>query len=207
MQVPIKRGSAKAIVDCEFAVEIDKETVESWTKELTEEDEIELEVEQLQRMRDCLEYLECTQIKLQHCAERNRVQLSSETLKASIRQEANGEFVGLILATAEWNAPCSTLGFCFFRRTWCNHIAVDFLATHPCLQRSESEILGVGTALLYAIGEVAQEIFAPTIWAETTDLSVKYYQKLFKIPTLKDILILDTKRFRTYLSDKINQQK
>lgn len=97
------------------------------------------------------------------------------------------ELAALLIARANWNNPTAMLGFCFFRRTWCNNVVIDFLATHPLIA-GHNQIRGVGRGLVYSATTLARQIGAKFVWGESTKLSCATYQGWFHQPALDDDL-------------------
>ncbi len=93
----------------------------------------------------------------------------------------------LVLAKATWMNR-QTVGICHFRRTWCNHLCIDYLTFHPRLVHKR--IPGIGTAMLHFVCTVAEQIESDCIWFETTQNSVKFYRKLLNDQTLTDVVLV-----------------
>ncbi len=117
-----------------------------------------------------------------------------------VKAQRTGEFLGILVASADWFTDAELLGFCQFRRTWANNIALDFLAVNPRLLQS-GEISGVGTALLYRLATVAQKIKARAVWAETSSLSAGYYDKLFGKSPWRDLVASKADLFHATLAN------
>ncbi len=125
-------------------------------------------------------------------------------VRAFVKSYPHDEVVNfVVLKCKSLNSPNfpanSILGFCHFRRTWCNNIAIDFLASHPAIARrdsSDTTINGVGIALLYYLTEVAKAINANRIWGEATQNSFDYYEKSLQLTSVKDLFIIDAERYR-----------
>lgn len=207
MEVTVQVGESTRLLKCDLADQIPKATYESWVSEAFCGTVSEICPARLARMEDAVEYLECTQGKLNHYAAMDRVVSSFQGMARAAQGDARCEFAGLMVATAPWFSYGGTAGFCFFRRTWANHLSIDYLATHPRLHRSGAQVRGVGTALLYAVGEVARRIDAPILWAETSIGSVGYYRGVFEVFDLKDLLVLERERFESYLRCKLFSRK
>jgi N-acetylglutamate synthase-like GNAT family acetyltransferase len=112
-----------------------------------------------------------------------------------IRADPKIDVLALIAAEATWTTRDPRLGLCAFRRTWSNSIVVDYIAVHPMLLQTDSEVSGIGTAMLYATANIAKKIGAERVWLETTDSSVGYYQYLFAEAVDKDLLVISTEDF------------
>ena len=64
------------------------------------------------------------------------------------------------------------------RRTWRNHLVLDFLAAHSTTLGSERGYAGLGTALLCSVAAVAGKIGCRLVWGECTVLSAAFYRRV-----------------------------
>jgi hypothetical protein len=151
--------------------------------------------ERSQKVRDALSYLIASSQKWSSYTTDSRAFSSVENLTLQIKQKPSHEAVAVITALAEWYSPGRVVGFALIRRTWCHHLAIDFLAAHPRLATPSRDIAGVATALLAAIGELARILNIEKLWLETTDESVDYYKAKFRRADLKDLLVIDRAEF------------
>ena len=102
------------------------------------------------------------------------------------------EVGGFILLRCDWYPGAQIIGFAHFRRTWCNKIVLDYLGTHPLIARpfnDNAEVGGVGVGLLYFIGQLLKRQNCSTLWGEATSLSASYYQKVFGLQAVEDLII------------------
>ena len=148
-----------------------------------------------QNVRDALAYMILSSEKWASYAAERRAMSSLPRTVAQLRINPTVELVGAIVATAGWY-PCGrSLGLALIRRTWCNHLAIDFLAVHPRLSTTDRDVSGVGSALLSASSDVAAMLRVDKVWLETTSESVDYYRVMFQQPELKDLLVIDRAKF------------
>lgn len=116
---------------------------------------------------------------------------SLKELKARVAREPRREFAFLVLARADWITETSVLGLCCCRRTWCNHIVLEFAAVHPMvLDDAARNIRGIGTGMLHSLICIADEIGAGTVWGEATENSAPFYEKVLGIPRMGDHFII-----------------
>ena len=112
---------------------------------------------------------------------------SLKELKHRTTREPSREVAFLVLARADWNRTAPILGMCCCRRTWCNHIVLEFAAVHPVvLDDAAREIRGIGTGMLHSLICIADDIGASTVWGETTKNSAPFYEKVLGIPRVGD---------------------
>ena len=116
---------------------------------------------------------------------------SLKELKTKAVSDPRRELAFLVLARADWLAEASVLGLCCCRRTWCNHIVLEFAAVHPMvLDDAARSIRGVGTGMLHSLICIADEIGASTVWGEATENSAPFYEKVLRIPRVGDHFII-----------------
>lgn len=92
------------------------------------------------------------------------------------------------------------VGLCLFRRTWCNHLVIDFLAVHPDHLGGTSNVKGIGTALLFGVTEIASFLKCRTVWGEATKASAGVYERLFRMSKVRDLFIVKEKSLRAFRS-------
>lgn len=136
-------------------------------------------------MQDALEFGKLAGKRWRYYLRRNEAALSLAELVKGIGKDAQAEIGFLVVAKATWSPGPKMLGVAWCRRTWCNHIVLDFLAAHPAtLGRGYG---GIGTALLYSVAEVAGKIGAPLVWGdEATALSASFYQRVLSSADILD---------------------
>ena len=97
----------------------------------------------------------------------------------------------LTLAKDPQHRPGRLVGLVLFKRTWCNNICVQYIATHPLHVRDESSPLrGLGTALVYYVVYVANHIDAGGLWGEATQDSAQFYNKSLGRNNILDVVHL-----------------
>jgi len=82
------------------------------------------------------------------------------------------------IAKAVGESVSPTLGVAWCRRTWCNHLVLDFLAVHPALNDPLGGYKGMGFGLFIGIAVVAEKLGCHLVWGEATESSCTFYQKL-----------------------------
>ena len=91
-----------------------------------------------------------------------------------------------------WDSPISTLGIAHLRRTWCNHLFLEFLALHPqVLLRRREQVSSVGSAMLHQIVALAGQINAQCIWGEATEGSHEWYEERLAVQEVRDHFFIE----------------
>ncbi|MBX7210785.1 MAG: GNAT family N-acetyltransferase [Verrucomicrobiaceae bacterium] len=137
-------------------------------------------------MADALEFGKLAGKRWRYYLKRNEAALSFDELKAGIDKVPQAEIGFLVIAKATWSPGPKMLGVAWCRRTWCNHIVLDFLAAHPSTLGPARGYAGIGTALLYYVAEIAGQIGAPLVWGEATALSAPFYRRVLNSNDILD---------------------
>ena len=102
------------------------------------------------------------------------------------------EVAAFILLKCSWYAGTDVIGYCHFRRTWSNKIILDYLGAHPHIakepENATHKVRGVGTTICYFAAQVLKQENCPALWGEATPLSANYYQGLFELEKVEDLI-------------------
>lgn len=109
---------------------------------------------------------------------RNEAATSMDELLEKTGANPRSEVGFIIIAKAIGESVSSTLGVAWCRRTWCNHLVLDFLAVHPALNDPKGGYKGMGFAMFIGIAIVAEKLRCSLLWGEATETSCTFYQKL-----------------------------
>jgi hypothetical protein len=124
---------------------------------------------------------------------------STEDIGDHIKSNPHSEVAGVALLTCDWFHDSPVLGLCHFRRTWCNNIILDYLASHPFIAKRPDgyshHVKGVGLALLYFLSRLAERYGCEYIWGEATQLSCDYYKKVLSLDSVKDLILIPRDKF------------
>lgn len=119
---------------------------------------------------------------------------SVDEIAAHIKDDAKSEIAGFVLLKCDWFPDSEVIGICHFRRSWCHSIILDYLAVHPFIanypEGYQSDVRGVGSALLWFISDIARRYGCRRVWGEATHSSSTYYTKMFVLDSPVEDLIL-----------------
>ena len=117
---------------------------------------------------------------------------SLDDLERVIREHPCAEVAMVLIARPTWRSPIPALGIAYLRRTWCNHLFLEFLALHPqVLLRRREQVSSVGSAMLHQIVALAEQINAPCIWGEATEGSHEWYEERLAIAEVRDHFFIE----------------
>lgn len=180
---PIKVGGDIRAASCYWATPpgySDTDRLKSWRGKETA------------RQQNAVELAHLAASKWEATCEWGTVASSIAEMKAVIRNDPEAEVTAMMLLAAKWSDD-TVLGVCLFHRTWAGNVFLDFLAAHP---RTQGEVKGVGTALLYSVCHVSTSLNASILWGETASESSSFYTAAFGLEDLHDRLVvpLETQR-------------
>jgi hypothetical protein len=144
--------------------------------------------------RDSIEFAKLARKWWQYYQCRDASAASFTELKRLLRRHPRREFAFMVLAQAQWLPEIPVMGLCCCRRTWCNHIVLEFAAVNPkILDDAPREIRGVGAGMLYSLIRIADQLKCPTVWGEATENSAPFYERVLRIPRVGDHFIITGK--------------
>jgi hypothetical protein len=159
---------------------------------------------------DALEFAKLSSKRWQFYHRQGLTVASIAAIKRKISAEKNIELAFYCVARARWTKP-QILGIALARRTWCGHLILDFLATHPLrLMDGPERMSGIGKGLLYGIAEVAFAIGAKVLWGEATKTSAPIYRHIFELRRVDDLLFvprINLAGFRTVMHEKLKRSR
>ena len=158
---------------------------------------------------DALEFANEAAKKWMFCRRKRRTASGIDTLKRRIATDKEGELAFLLIVRTKSDRE-HCLGIALCRRTWANHIVLDFLATHPmCLQPGPGRMTGIGKGLLFGICEIASRIGASAMWGEATEDSAPKYRQIFRLKKADDLFYVPSRNllaFRGAMSTQIKTE-
>jgi len=138
-------------------------------------------------VRDAMEFRKLATKRWRYYQKGNEAATDLSELKRAIRRDPFAEIGFLLVAKASWHPETPVLGCCFCRRSWCDHLIVDFLAVHPkVLMGVGGRVRGVGTGIIYSLVLLADELGIRTVWGEATRNSAPFYAKVLSLPVVTD---------------------
>jgi len=112
-------------------------------------------------------------------------------LRRALHQDAICEVAFVLLARLRSPHRESSIGLAYCRRTWCHHLALDFLALHPRALGSDPRIIGTGSGIVYGLVQLASVLEIPRIWGEATVHSAGFYEELLGVQLIRDLFVIE----------------
>lgn len=113
------------------------------------------------------------------------------TLQREIRRASTCEVAFILIATTRRENRDVPVGLAYCRRTWCHHLALDFLALHPRALSRDWRVSGAGSGIVFGLVQVAKALNIPRIWGEATVNSAPFYERLLAVRPVQDLFIVE----------------
>jgi hypothetical protein len=192
--MPIRLGGAFVLANCKFADSRAVGTLGRWKLPRTGGKVSD------SRAEDALEFCALARKRWRSYSSLDRTATTLSELRTRIAEESRTEVAMMVLVVApEASDP---LGFCLFRRTWCNHIVLDLLATNPAAPTGTGRI---GVGILFWVASVAEAIDAGLLWGEATESSAEYYRQWFDLPIVGDVFQIQAPVYRAFRVKYLNR--
>lgn len=114
-------------------------------------------------------------------------------LQRAIRRDPKCEVAFIMVAATRRKHRAEPVGLAYCRRTWCHHLALDFLAVHPCALTPDWRVSGVGSGIVFGLVQLAGALGIPRIWGEATANSAPFYEKLLAVSPIQDLFIIEAR--------------
>lgn len=114
-----------------------------------------------------------------------------------------------MLVLAKSKVPGAAMaGLCLFRRTWCNNVAVNYLAAHPReIVSEQGRFKGLGSCLLWYVTEFAEALQAESLWLEATQNSAPAYEQIFELENVRDLVFLNSAQYTSFRNSMQQRQE
>ncbi len=140
-----------------------------------------------QKIYDAVEFARLASNRWRYYHRQHLAVKTLDELHLTVREHPRTEVAMVLIARPTWRSPIPTLGIAYLRRTWCNHLFLEFLATHPqVIVRRREQIGGIGDAMFHQIVMLADQLAVPCIWGEATENSRSWYQDHLGIVEVRD---------------------
>jgi len=184
MEIPVKLNGQREKVKIVFAKPGDLKFVAQWKKALGD-DQNPHRVDTVDFARLAVKRYEASKVTGIYAN-------ALSDITDHVQTNPKVEVAAFILLKCNWFPGSEVIGFCHFRRTWSNKVILDYLGAHPHiakeLDNSTHKVRGVGIAICYFAAQVLKQENCPAIWGEATPLSAKYYQGVFDLDQVEDLI-------------------
>lgn len=143
-------------------------------------------------IREAVEFTRLAAKRWRYYSRTDEAAESLAGLQREIRRDAKCEVAFIMVATIRQGRRDLPIGLAYCRRTWCHHLALDFLALHPRALKQTWPVSGVGSGIVFGLVQLAKALNIPRIWGEATVNSATFYEKLLAVSPVQDLFIIQT---------------
>lgn len=126
-----------------------------------------------------------------------------DDIKDYVKDNPHSEVAVFALLKCRWFPECDVVGLAHFRRSWCNNLILDYLASHPWIARPPAgfdvEVRGVGLGIMYGVCKTAVQNDCGAVWGEATQNSCGFYRGVFKLESVSDLLYIPRQNMVEFL--------
>ncbi|MGA2177956.1 MAG: hypothetical protein ABSH38_23660 [Verrucomicrobiota bacterium] len=108
-----------------------------------------------------------------------------------VRHDTKCEVAFIMVATIRQGRRDLPVGLAYCRRTWCHHLALDFLALHPRALDQTGRVSGIGSGIVFGLVQLARALNIRRIWGEATVNSAPFYEKLLAVSPVQDLFVIE----------------
>lgn len=144
-------------------------------------------------IRDAVEFTRLAAKRWRYYAEAGEAAESLAALRRAIHRDERCEVAFILIATARQSGRDVPLGLAYCRRTWCHHLALDFLALHPRTLDERGQVAGVGSGIVFGLVQLAEVLRVARIWGEATAHSAPFYERLLALRPILDLFTIEAR--------------
>jgi hypothetical protein len=188
LRFPVKVDGRHSETEIDFATEAEVLRLARWRRpRVMPEDAVTA-----RKISDAVDFAKLASNRWRDYQRAGEAVSSMEELVEAIQKAPAVELATVLIARPTWRSAIPTLGFAYLRRTWCHHLFLEFLATHPRVIGRKHEIIGwVGVSILHKIVSIAKDLDIPCIWGEATEISASWYQEQLNVVTVGDSFFIE----------------
>jgi hypothetical protein len=142
-------------------------------------------------VRDAVEFTRLAAKRWRYYSEAGEAAESLAELRHLLRRNKRREVAFILIATIQVENQEMPIGLAYCRRTWCHHLALDFLALHPRTLDHKARMSGAGSGIIFGLVQLAKTLNITRIWGEATANSAPFYERLLEISLIEDLFIIE----------------
>lgn len=142
-------------------------------------------------IREAVEFTRLAAKRWRYYSRSGEVAENFAKLQREIRRNPKCEVAFIMTATIRHGRLDLPVGLGYCRRTWCHHLALDFLAVHPRALDRSRRVSGVGSGIAFGLVRLANALNIPRIWGEATVNSASFYESLLAVSSVQDLFIIE----------------
>lgn len=146
-----------------------------------------------QTLKDAVEFTRLAAKRWRYYAEAGEAVESLDELQQALAANKCCEVAFILITTTTLRGRETPIGLTYCRRTWCHHLALDFLALHPRTLSEKEQITGVGSGTVYGLVKLAKALGIRRIWGEATVHSAPFYERLLGLVPILDLFVIEAR--------------
>lgn len=147
-------------------------------------------------VRDAVEFTRLAAKRWRYYSAAGEAVNSFSELKQAIRRDSRCEVAFILTATTTLAGREFPVGLAYCRRTWCHHLALDFLALHPRTFAGSPPVAGVGSGMAHGLVQLAKALQIRRIWGEATANSAPFYERLLELTPILDFFVIEAREMK-----------
>jgi hypothetical protein len=146
-----------------------------------------------QTIKDAVEFTRLAAKRWRYYSEAGEAVETLAGLRLALTRNKRCEVAFILIATTKVRGREIPIGLAYCRRTWCHHLALDFLALHPRILGGREQIAGVGSGIVFGLVKLAKMLHARRIWGEATVHSAPFYERLLGLVPTLDLFVIEAR--------------
>jgi hypothetical protein len=143
-------------------------------------------------IREAVEFTRLAAKRWRYYSSTDEAAGSFDQLREEMRHDQKCEVAFIMVATTRQGRQNLPVGLAYCRRTWCHHLALDFLALHPRALDQAWQVSGIGSGIVFGLVQLAKALRIRRIWGEATVNSAPFYEKLLAVSHVHDLFVIET---------------
>ncbi len=159
-------------------------------------------------VREAVEFTRLAAKRWRYYSRADEAVESFDELRQKIKHAPKSEIAFIMVATVRQGRRDLPVGLAYCRRTWCHHLALDFLALHPRTLEQPRRASGVGSGMVFGLVCLAKILDIPRIWGEATVNSAAFYENLLAVRPVQDLFVIENPEMLAIIrrQEKISNQ-
>ncbi len=145
-----------------------------------------------QIVSDAVEFTRLAAKRWRYYSDAGEAVESLSKLRNAFGHNKRCEVAFILIATTMFRNRETPIGLAYCRRTWCHHLALDFLALHPRTLDEQEKVSGVGSGIAYGLVQLAKTLRIRRIWGEATVHSAPFYERLLALAPILDLFVIES---------------
>lgn len=142
-------------------------------------------------IREAVEFTRLAAKRWRYYSRTDEAVESFADLERKLRRNPKCEVAFIMVATIRQANRDLPVGLAYCRRTWCHHLALDFLALHPRALGRTRRVRGAGSGIVFGLVRLANTLKIPRIWGEATVNSASFYENLLAVHPVQDLFVIE----------------